>query len=195
MFGHNTALEGRWRFAWLRSFSSFFARPHSSDFINFSSAYGAAADQTPETQVLPPSALEMVRSSTCFYNTTSDCQKDIAMMTSFDFKYQHAFRCDLCNVDLRHARGRLTKEIEISRAGRVKNKCPQNSSLPHIILGVKWRHRTNILFSKLTFNGKRLMERLLLFVWLTHHCVAGSGSLWCRTICRTLTRLLCATSL
>ena len=31
-------------------------------------------------------------------------QWDICMMMSFDYDYQNAFRCNLCNVDLCHAR-------------------------------------------------------------------------------------------
>ena len=54
---------------------------------------------------------------------------------SYDYNYQNAFRCSVCNVDLCHARAILHK-----RNNTEYNSLPQSI----LVLVVKWRHHTNV---------------------------------------------------
>ena len=65
-----------------------------------------------------------------------DCKTrlwDIYMMTSFDYNYHNAFRCNVCNADLCHVR-------------LYKRNNTEHISLPQSILVVvvKWRHHANV---------------------------------------------------
>ena len=108
--------------------------------------------------------------------TALNCKvKDICMMMSFDWNYQDALRCNLCNADLCHARIILHK-----RRNSEYDSLPQSI----LVVAVNCRHHANALFFNFT------ILRILAHSFRDGVCVFLGGwwkgdetNLWVKSLC------------
>ena len=114
-----------------------------------------------ETRTVYRTLLIQTSWGSCCSRYTLCRQVRIGTMTSFGYNYQNAFRCNLCNADLCHARVILHK-----RTNTEYNSLPQSI----LVVVAKWRHHANVLLAQI-FVATLSPDNLSIRTFEPHHVI------------------------